>query len=148
MPRHSPCALSTLTSIQTPNRSRRSSDAVFPWCAVRARGSFRQPRPRLTSTAHIKQLDISHCPCGLWPAMPAFASPPVLRRGRAGALLDGFYSSSSKLWNFQRTCAVISRDARGSCSILVDRSVVSLQEVEDTGIEPVTSSLQSWRSPS
>ena len=37
--------------------SQASSDAVFPWCAVRSRGSFRQPRSRLTSTAHIKQLD-------------------------------------------------------------------------------------------
>jgi hypothetical protein len=34
--------------------------------------------------------------------MPAFASPPVLRRGRAGALLDGFYSSSSKLFSCQK----------------------------------------------
>jgi len=35
-------------------------------------------------------------------SQPAFASPPVLRRGRVGALLDGFYSSSSKLFSCQK----------------------------------------------
>jgi hypothetical protein len=40
-------------------------------------------RPRLTSTAHIKQLDLDHCV-----TKACLASPPVLRRGRAGALLD------------------------------------------------------------
>jgi hypothetical protein len=40
-------------------------------------------RSRLTSTAHIKQLDLDHCM-----TKACLASPPVLRRGRAGALLD------------------------------------------------------------
>jgi hypothetical protein len=84
-------------------------------------------RSRLTSTAHIKQLVIHHGPCEQWSRMPAFASPPVLRRGRAGALLD---VSTRRLQNYEifRKLARSFRVTRAETfDPQMDRWVVSLQ---------------------
>ena len=119
-----------------------SSDAVFPWCAVRSRGSFRQPRSRLTSTAHIKQLD--HDPLRIAAGLRV---SPGLEAGARWRATRRFLLVVFKTMEFSKTCAVSLRDTRGTFGPLGPFGCFNL-EVEDTGIEPVTSSLQSWRSPS
>ena len=151
MPRHSPCALSTLTFKRPAGSLRVVSGAVFPWCAVRARGSFRQPsvliqHPQRTPRGSGASSWERSCPVLHRPGLEAgrrktrHVTVSLLVVFKTIRLSGNLVHRGGPIlppgWKVRSP-----KRAQNSCRC------VSL-EVEDTGIEPVTSSLQSWRSPS
>jgi hypothetical protein len=125
-PRHPSCALSTLTSrspLQTPEDREEGALRQAPYShngvRVELRGSFRH-----LALSHI------HSAC-------RSAAPP-------SRLTTCDFDSLVVFKSLELSKIALARSSAGLAPLQTQKA----EAVEDTGIEPVTSSLQSWRSPS
>lgn len=140
VPRHSPCALSTLTCSAHAG-SVCASGAVIPMvCGLKPEVPFGNPRLSYIHSARHIAFGTNSDPSGF---RRLESDPrPARPHGRARVTTGFSCSSFSKFFS----CQIAALAGRKSCRLFRSRRTES--SMEDTGIEPVTSSLQSWRSPS